>query len=406
MDDPSKQRRVPATGRVRFGCDVLAAAPGDIGRARRVGMLTNDGARCGADAGLSSRVALRQAGIPLVRLFAPEHGLATVDADGQPVDDGRDPLTGLDVYSVYGQHLAPPRHLLEDLDALIVDVPDIGTRFYTYLWSAYHALRACADANIPVVVLDRPNPLGGDLDAVEGPILEPAHASFLGDYPMPIRHSMTLGELMQLWRATRVPSAELHVISCTGWSRAMQWPDTGLPFVPTSPSMPSFESALCYPGTCLFEATNVSVGRGSLGPFQWIGAPWLEATDVAEELNACGLTGVRFAAEAEVPQLPPYAGESLPGVRWTVTDTRAFRPVQAALRALGIVFTRHRRHMAWAPYRTVANPTGLGHFERLVGASGLREVVERGAHDSIDLSRWTRASEWRELVAPHLLYAS
>jgi hypothetical protein len=167
------------------------------------------------------------------------------------------------VVSLYGDRLRPTRAQLHDLDAVLFDIPDVGVRFYTYAWTLWHALAACADAGVPLIVLDRPNPLGGDLARAEGPMLDLAHRSFLGEHPIPIVHACTLGELVRLWQAEAFPSARVTVVPVTGWSRTSEWPVLGVPWVPTSPAMPSFACARWYAGLCLFEATNVSVGRGT-----------------------------------------------------------------------------------------------------------------------------------------------
>ena len=260
---------------MRFGIDSLCADPSLVRGVRRAGLVTNDAARLAIDAGRPSREALRdtlrEAGGALVRLFGPEHGLTGTVADGASVHDGSDALTGLPVVSLYGERMRPTPQSLRDLDALFFDIPDVGARFYTYTWTLYHAIAACAHAQVPIIVLDRPNPLGGDMTAAEGPMLDMAHRSFVGEDCIPIRHQLTLGELARLWQRERFPAASIRVVPCSGWTRVMRWSDTGLPWIPTSPAMSSFESAETYPGLCLFEATNLSVGRGTDYPFRsWV----------------------------------------------------------------------------------------------------------------------------------------
>ncbi|MBI5601416.1 MAG: DUF1343 domain-containing protein, partial [Gemmatimonadetes bacterium] len=261
---------------VSFGVDRLIANPSLLGAAARVGLVTNDAARLAANAARHARAALIAAGIPVVRLFGPEHGLTAAAEDGAAVTDGTDPLTRLPVVSLYGARMRPDAASLRDLDAVLFDIPDVGARFYTYTWTLYHLMAACAQTGTRVLVLDRPNPLGGELPSAAGPILDLACRSFIGEDAIPIRHQLTLGELARYWQREQFSQVRLDVIACDGWTRAMRWPDTLLPWVPTSPAMPSFESAQLYTGTCLFEATNLSVGRGTEAPFQQVGAPWLD----------------------------------------------------------------------------------------------------------------------------------
>lgn len=392
--------------RLTFGADRLAADPSLLGGARRVGLVTNDAARLAADASVHSRAALIRAGVPIVRLFGPEHGISAAAADGAPVADGTDGFTGLPVVSLYGETMRPARESMTDLDAMLFDVPDVGARFYTYTWTLFHLMSACAEYGVPLVVLDRPNPLGGELDAAEGPVLDPACRSFVGEDAIPLRHSLTLGELARLWQRERYPSIDLHVIACEGWTRAMRWPATELPWVPTSPAMPSYEGAALYPGTCLFEATNLSVGRGTDAPFQQVGAPWLDVPAVLADLGRRIPKGVEFAETTFTPGAAPYIGEPCRGVRVRITDERALRPVALGLLLLAAIASTHRLRFQWARYPTAANPSGEGHFERLIGQRDIRRVYDK-APESIDADMvrgWTSVGDWATRVAPALVY--
>ncbi|MBM3908310.1 MAG: DUF1343 domain-containing protein [Gemmatimonadetes bacterium] len=391
---------------LRFGADVLSADPARLDGARRVGLVTNDAARLTADATKRSRAALLEAGVPLVRLFSPEHGLTASADDGAAVADGADPLTGLPVVSLYGERMRPTRESLADLDAVLFDIPDVGARFYTYTWTLYHLLAACHDTGTRVIVLDRPNPLGGSLEHAEGPVLDLACRSFIGDDAIPIRHSLTLGELATLWQREQFPGVRLDVVACDGWTRAMRWPDTGLPWVPTSPAMPSFEGAQLYPGTCLFEATNVSVARGTDAPFQQVGAPWLDVGAVLGDLARRVPKGAEFTEVTFVPGSGPYAGESCRGVRVTVTNPDALRPVALGFLLMAAIATTHRLRFQWARYPTAANPSGEGHFERLAGRRGIRRHYDAAPEDiDADLVRaWTDVGDWHQRVGAGVLY--
>ena len=396
----------PAHSPIRFGADRLATDPSLLAGVRRAGLVTNDAARLASDASVRARSALVSAGVPIVRLFSPEHGLTASAADGVAVADGTDALTGLPVVSLYGERLRPDPDSLRDLDAVLFDVPDVGARFYTYTWTLFHMMSACAELDIPLVVLDRPNPLGGDLACAEGPVLDLACRSFVGDDAIPIRHQLTLGEMARYWKREHFTGMDLRVVMCDGWTRAMRWPDTGLPWVPTSPAMPSYESAQLYPGTCLFEATNLSVARGTDAPFQQVGAPWLDVPAVLTDLARRIPKGVEFSEVTFTPGAAPYIGEPCKGVRVKVTNADALRPVALSLLLLAAVATTHRLRFQWARYPTAANPSGEGHFERLIGRRDIRRRFDASPGDiNADVVRgWTDVGDWTERVRPALLY--
>jgi uncharacterized protein YbbC (DUF1343 family) len=392
---------------IRFGVDRLVADPSLLGASARVGLVTNDAARLAGDATQHSRTALIAAGVPMVRLFGPEHGISAAAADGTAVADGTDPLTGLPVVSLYGETMRASAESLRDLEAVLFDIPDVGARFYTYTWTLFHMMAACAEIGVPLVVLDRPNPLGGDLSRAEGPVLDVATCrSFVGEDAIPLRHQLTLGELARLWRRERFTDATLRVITCDGWTRGTRWPYTGLPWVPTSPAIPSLESAQLYPGLCLFEATNLSVGRGTDAPFQQVGAPWLDVGAVLSDLARRVPKGAEFGEVEFVPNAGPYAGETCRGVRVTVTSSDVLRPVALGLLLMAAIASTHRLRFQWAKYPTAANPSGDGHFERLIGTREIRGVFDRAPH-SIDadmVRTWTAIGDWAERVTPVLLY--
>lgn len=389
---------------VQFGIDQLLETPGLF--PGRLGLVTNDAARPALRPDLSSRVALQQAGFKLVCLFSPEHGLNATAADGAAVTDGHDPATGLPIVSLYGERMHPSSETLAGLDAVLFDIPDVGARFYTYIWTLSHMLEACAAAGLPLVVLDRPNPLGGDWTAVEGPELDTERfGSFIGRAAMPIRHSLTVGEFALLWNRERHLHARLQVIPCRGWTRTMLWPDTQLPFVPPSPAITSYDAVLCYPGLCLFEATNLSAGRGTNLSFQAVGAPWLSPAEVIRVFNSAGLPDAVAETAVLTFAVPPYAGTHCPAVRLCPTNPRAFRPVRAGLFLLAAVINTHRSHFRWKSYPTAANPGGEHHFERLVGQAGIRETLEESPLDLAERVRArTAAPGWRERVEGCLLY--
>lgn len=387
---------------IRFGVDRLIDRSIEI-EGDRLGILTNDAARSCASPSVPARVALVKGGTPIVRVFSPEHGIGALAADGTAVDDSVDARTGLPVVSLYGERLAPTLDSIADLDAVLFDVPDAGARFYTYLWSLTHLIDTCARADVEVIVLDRPNPHSGDLARAEGPLLDlQCCASFLGRLDIPITHGLTLGELARLWKAERRPEARLKVVPMTGWRRSMTWQQTGCRFVAPSPALRSAASVALYPGLCLFEAFNVSVGRGSDLSFESIGAPWLDPDAVIEHLEQDALEGVRFETASYTPSIRPYAGEACRAVRIDVTDAQRLRPVMLGMHLVRAVHRAHSEDLLSAPYPTVANPSGEAHLALLIGR---REVAERLQSATVeDIRGWTRSDGWAERVAPHLLY--
>lgn len=394
---------------LRFGADVLLSTPARWKSWQRVAMVTNDAARLAASEHTRPRLALLQAGLPLVRLFGPEHGLTASADDGAHVDDSIDPLTGLPVMSLYGERMRPDAAHLAGLEAVLFDIPDVGVRFYTYAWTLWHLLHACADTGVLLVVLDRPNPLGGVLEAAEGPMLSDDCQSFIGEDDIPVRHALTLGELARLWQREHCPHARLEVVCCEAWDPSYAWPAVSLPWVPTSPAMPTFDSALWYPGTCLFEATNVSVARGTDAPFRTIGAPWMNAEAIAQSIQ---VVGVMCTPMSFTPGQGPHRGERCEGVRLSLTIpaaafvARDHRPVALGLRLLHAVCTQHPSDFAWAPYPTAANPSGHNHLARLIGRRDVADVIGTLTPEQVGptIAAWTCVPDWSSRVAPILLY--
>jgi len=401
---------------VRFGVDRLVADPACRASWRRVGLVTNDAARSASNAAQRSRQALVGAGVPLVRLFGPEHGLGGTADDGASVNDGVDPLTGLPVISLYGARMRPASEQLRDLDALLFDIPDVGARFYTYAWTLWHALHACAEAHVPLIVLDRPNPLGGVPASAEGPLLEPTCRSFIGEDDIPVRHALTLGELARLWQREHCPGAIVEVVACDGWDAALAWPATRLPWIATSPAMPTFDSVMWYPGTCLFEATNLSVARGTTAPFTMLGAPWLRADAMARVFREHGQmhADVRVDRCRFTPAVGPHAGIACEALRLTLAGDKApaetvaqrLRPVALGMLLLRLVVDLHPREFAWARYPTAANPAGADHLARLVGRREVEGWLESTPLHALTsaITTWTRADGWADRIAPIRLY--
>lgn len=402
---------------IHFGIDTLLHVHLSELRGLRVGLVTNNAATTAAAHDLPAtsihpvaptRLALQKAGLTLAVLFSPEHGLGASATDGAHVGDSTDTLTGLPIQSLYGATVRPSPAALQGLDLLLFDIPDIGTRFYTYIWTLSHVMEACAETGLPLWVLDRPNPLGGNLSHAEGPMLDETNIStFVGRWAIPVRHCLTAGELARLWNMERNLGLDLRVIPVEGGQRGDHWPATGQPFIPPSPNMPSYEAALIYPGTCFCEGTNVSEGRGTTTPFRHIGAPWMVGLDVAAAFNELGLAGVVARDVQFTPDASKYAGEACGGIMLHVTDAATFRPVAAGLHLLATIMRLYPDRFAWLPYPTAANAPGHGHFDRLVGRLEIRQqLVDNAADPAALITEWTDAAKWIGRTKAYLLYAT
>ena len=365
--------------RVAPGVDVLLRNPVAFLGSSRVGLITNP---TGVTGGLTSTIDAfhRDPRIRLTAIFGPEHGARGDVQDALPVESYVDPATGLPVHSLYGDARRPTAEMLEDVDILVFDIQDVGARFYTYASTLTYALEAAAEHGLPLLVLDRPNPIDGV--HVEGKPLDSRFASFVGLHPIPIRHGMTIGELALLINAG--VGAELRVVEMEGWRRGMWFDEIGLLWVQPSPNLPTLETAAVYPGTCLFEGTNISEGRGTTRPFEYLGAPWIDGAMWAEALNALGLARVLFRACHFTPTFSKYAGERCGGVQIHVTDRNAFRPVETALYMIAAARGLWPGNFEWLP------PTydGRCHFDLLAGTDQIRKALSRGVPVEEIVASW------------------
>jgi uncharacterized protein YbbC (DUF1343 family) len=373
-----------ARATVKPGISVLLDDSLGLIRNKRIGLLTN---QTGIDEhGVSDIERLgdqraRAAGVRLVRLFSPEHGIRGTE-DRQHIESGVDERSGLPVISLYTETtVAPPDSLLADLDAFVIDLQDVGTRTWTYVGAVDYAMRAAARRRLPIIVLDRPNPLTGV--HVDGPMLDtalsnpeentrqrPGKAYAL--YPFPLRHGMTMGELALFYNSVLGINAPLHVVPVAGWRRGMWFDETGLPWVKPSPNLPTLQSALLYPSLVAFEGSNVSVGRGTDIAFQRFGAPWMNAARVAQLLNGRHLPGVEFVVDPFTPQNPgdgKYGGRRIPGVRIAVTDRNA---VQSGHVAAAVLWALDRVNHDSLKIRPVT-------FDERFGSTAVREAIMSGA---------------------------
>ncbi len=380
--------------RVQPGVEVLLSDSLNLVRGKRVGLITN---QTGVDSAGTSTIDLlaHAPGVHLVALFSPEHGIRGTAAPGARVRSGRDPSTGLPVYSLYGSTRQPTPKMLANLDVLVFDIQDVGARYFTYVSTMALAMEAAGRAHIPFVVLDRPNPLGGAL--VQGNVLDTTYASFIGMYPVPMRHGMTVGELARMIRGVWGVKVDLHVVPMRGWRRDMSFAATGLPWIPPSPNLPTLESVRDYPGTCLFEGTPLSVGRGTRRPFQWVGAPWLDGAELARRLNARHIAGVRFEPATFTPHHPgdgKFDGRKVQGVR-LVPTSKSFDPTSAAVAMLVEAYRMSRGHWKW----------NARHFDEVAGTDALRKGIIAGEGVDRLTAGWSAEdARFRALRQPYLLY--
>jgi uncharacterized protein YbbC (DUF1343 family) len=345
-------------------------------------------------------------GVKLKALFGPEHGVRGEAQYMVAVEDvARDPRTGVPVYSLYGstfESLSPRPEWLAGLDALVFDIQDVGSRYYTYVYTMALAMKAAAKAGIAFYVLDRPNPIGGA--QIEGNLAGERFRSFVGLYSLPNRHGMTAGELARYFNQEEQIGCALTVVPCEGWRRAHPWSDTGLHFVPPSPNMPTPDTALVYPGMCLGEGTNVSEGRGTCRPFELFGAPWLDSTALVERLSHEALPGVKFRPASFTPTFDKHRGVSCNGAMIHVMDRSAFRPLLTGIAIFRTLRELGGEHFAWRTdaYEFVKEVPA---FDLLCGTDQVRLGIDAGAPLSKlveGFEEQAAAFEWKRL--PHLLY--
>ena len=336
-------------------------------------------------------------GAKVTALFSPEHGLWGTERDGKKIDSQTHPDYNLPVYSLYGKTQKPTSEMLRNIDVLVFDIQDIGARFYTYIYTMSLAMEAAAQNGKTFVVLDRPNPINGI--SVEGNILEPAQASFVGLYPIPVRHGMTAGELAKMfngqgWLSGNV-KAKLTIIPMEGWRRRMWYDQTGLRFIKTSPNMPDIETAAIYPGLCLLEGTNVSEARGTNMPFRQFGAPWIDPKLLADRLNALNLPEMRFEPVSFTPASSKYQGRECHGVRIIVSDRDRLEPYLSGIRIINEICRMYPDQLKWR----------ASHFDRLCGTSKIRNAITGNSSLDILQNKWQKELEsFLKIRAEYLIY--
>lgn len=389
LSGKNRQSGLVMSGLVMSGLDILRAENFSRLRGRRIGLLTNQTGQ--ARDGVSVIDLLEEAGnLKLISLFSPEHGIRGVRDDRVP--SGLDKKTGLMIHSLYGNRVRPTPEILAGIDTIVIDLQDIGTRFYTYMTTMAYMLEAAAGQKIEVMVLDRPNPINGL--RIEGPMLDKEFIDFTGYFPMPIRHGLTMGELAQLFRGENDIAVELTVIKMQGWRRRFWFDETGLPWVNPSPNIRNLIQATLYPGIGAIEGTFISVGRGTDTPFEQIGAPWIDdGVQLAAALNARGLAGVRFYPVSFTPQSSKFAGFECRGVFILVTDREALRPVRLGLEIVSML------------NRLYPDKYRLEEEENLLGSETLLNQILAGDNPAGIVKNWHADEEhWRQLRGRYLLY--
>jgi uncharacterized protein YbbC (DUF1343 family) len=369
---------------------------------RRVGVVANPASIDGAFRHVVDR-ALAAPGVTLGAIFGPQHGFRA-DLQDNMIESphAHDPRRRVPVYSLYSETREPTAEMLAHVDVLVVDLQDVGSRIYTFVYTMANCLRAAARHGVPVIVCDRPNPIGGD--AVEGPMLRPGYESFVGQFAIPMRHGMTVGELARLFNEHFGIGATLEVVKMDGWQRGMYWDDTKLPWIIPSPNMPTLDTAIVYPGAVLFEGTQLSEGRGTTRPFEILGAPWIDGDTFAAGMNSQGLGGVFFRPVIFEPTFHKHAKLACGGCQIHVTDRRRFRPVHAGVALLGAFHDANPERFAWRrpPYEYEHDREPI---DILAGSDALRHQIESGTpHREIAASWEEGVREFGEIREKYLLY--
>ena len=375
------------------GIDVFLQDP-EVKKNSRFAIVTNNAAFTSER--ILSRLALTEKGFNLVKIFSPEHGISVKGADGVYQKDAIDIKTALPIISLYGDRLIPAEEDLKDVDIVLFDIPDVGCRFYTYLWTMTYVMEACAKYNKQMFILDRPNPIGGNLEMAEGPMLDEKNcSSFIGRWSIPIRHSCTLGELATYFSNKKIKGLDLKIVQVKNWSRDRIAND----FYPTSPAIKNISTALVYPGMGLLEGINVNEGRGTDKPFMQFGAPWINAEELQLELKKVDHKGIDLNPCSYIPADSLYKNETCYGLELNLTHTNKFHPVSFGIDLISILFKLYPQQVKERAYVTNVNPSGDGHLDKLLGIKGAFELLQNGKTIQIDVSRI-----WLSEITSFLLY--
>jgi len=362
----------------------------------RIAFVTNDAAS--NSNGILSRVALLKSQFNLVKLFSPEHGISVKGNDGVKQDNLKDQVTDLPVISLYGEKLMPNEKDMKDVDMVMFDIPDIGCRFYTYVWTMTYVMESCAVYNIPFIVLDRPNPIGALLEMAEGPMLDEENcSSFIGRWNIPLKHACTLGELALYFAETRLPSLQIEVVKVKNYSRH-QTAVHDFPFIPTSPAIQNIHTALLYPGMGLLEGIQVNEGRGSNKPFEQFGAPWIREEELSTALQPV-LKNVKITPVQYTPVNGVFVNRLCKGVTVFIKQSTAFQAVSTGLIILQTLIQLFPDEIKDRLYITNANPSGEKHLDKLLGFENALDLLKREYLFDLDIKE-----KWLQIIRPYLLY--
>ena len=361
----------------------------------RLGLVTNNAAFTSDR--LLSRLALLTNGFNLIKIFSPEHGISVKGEDGAYQKNSIDIKTDLPIISLYGDRLVPIEEELNDIDAVLFDIPDVGCRFYTYLWTMTYVMEACAKYKKQFIIVDRPNPIGGDLNMAEGPMLDEKNcSSFIGRWSIPIRHSCTLGELANYFASKRINGLDLDIVPVKNWQRR----EIANDFYPTSPAIQNISTALVYPGMGLLEGINVNEGRGTDKPFMQFGAPWINSTELQNALIQNNLSGLDIKCCTYIPINSLYKNENCNGLELIVIDKNKFCPVAFGINLISMLIKLYPLQVKERTYVTNANPTGSGHLDKLLGIKNALDLLRSNASIETNVSKI-----WSKELGHFLLYS-
>jgi uncharacterized protein YbbC (DUF1343 family) len=387
---------------ISLGIDRLLDADRRLVAGRRVGVVCNPASIDSQFRHTADRL-VEDPDVTVSAIFGPQHGFRS-DLQDNMIETAhtRDARRRVPVYSLYSETREPTAEMLRDIDVLVIDLQDVGTRVYTYVYTAANCMRAAARHDVHVVICDRPNPVGGE--EVEGNLLDPAFASFVGQFPIPLRHGMTIGELARLFNDAFGIGASLDVVPLQGWRRSMYHDETGVPWVIPSPNLPTLDSAIVYPGAVLFEGTRLSEGRGTTRPFELIGAPWIDGERLADAMNGRGLPGVHFRPAFFEPTFQKHAKQTCGGCQLHVVDRPVFRPVRTAVELMAEFRRQDSARFAWRepPYEYEHEKQPI---DILYGSARLRSTLDGDAGLGALLASWASEEEaFRRTREPYLLY--
>lgn len=393
----------PVKPKVKTGADLLISENFSMIESKNIGIITNHTGILSNGTHLVDTL-FNLKNVKIISLFGPEHGIRGDAPDGRTIKDGVDSKTGLPVYSLYGKTRKPTKEMLADIDILIFDIQDIGARFYTFISTMYYGIQAAAENNIPIIILDRPNPISGNM--VEGPILDSTYKSFVGIAQIPIRHGMTVGELALYFNQKDIlgtdKTANLEVVKMKNWERSNYFDQTNLPWLAPSPNMPDLETAIVYPGICLLEGTNIAEGRGTDSPFLQFGSPFINAKNVISELTILGVDGCTITKSEFTPVAipkksmhPKYLGEKCQGIRIQITDREKFKPVEFGVKLIYVFNKLYPENFTFRENR----------IDKLWGSTQFREqILENDLPENIISNYLDELNKFKELRNNFLLY--